>query len=406
MNIAFYSYLGAALSYAAFSILLVFSWRASVPGKLLFITALTSSLWALFSILLTLHLDQVLPVYQSFEILRYVVWYIFLLKLFENVSADDTYGSGYKIFARRTLWQCAAFSALLLANELAAFFYIYPGQYTISIIGGMALSLIGLAVTEQLYRNAAHRHFWAIKFLLISVTVIFAYDFYLYTDALLFRTIDQGLWAARGIVHIIILPMLVIAAARNNDWSLNLFVSRDIILGSSVAVGGSLYLLLLTVAGYYMRELGGDWGELIQISLTIAALVFLIIIISSANFRARARVFLGKHFYKNKYDYRVERLRLTDGLRVTGSDTECYNIAIKSIARIVNANAGLLWLHDESGSYRNVYSWNSREVAEMIKPETSVVKFFSEKKFIVNLLELESHGEEYDDLSLPVRRKD
>lgn len=402
MNLGLYSYLGAAIAYGLFAFLLSFSWRESLQGKLLLVSMLISSGWALTSVNIALHNEAYLFTYHSFEIFRYIALYVFLLKLFEGASAGVKQQSNrYHKFIRCTLPQCVGLAVLLLLNEALSFVYLFPGQYITGIIGMMALSLIGLVIVEQLFRNTSVRHQWATKYLFLGIGGIFAYDFYMYTDALLFRTVDQNLWVTRGLVHILAVPMLVISSARIKNWSLNIFVSRDIVLGSTVVLGGGLYLLIMTGAGYYIREFGGSWGEVIRVIFFILAFISLFIILSSARLRAQIKVFLGKHFYKNKYDYRSEWLRLTEDLNDTTQSKEHYRTAIKAMANIVEARAGLLWLRDERGLYKNVDAWKSKSLENSIDADSSLINFLTKKKYVINISEFDTRLDEYSGLLLP-----
>ena len=85
-----------------------------------------------------------------------------------------------------------------------------------------------------------------------------------------------------------------------------------------MAVGA--YLLLMALGGYYVREIGGDWGRVGQIVFFAGALVVLVCLVASAALRRHARVFISKHFYRNKYDYRVEWLRFIDTLSASDED--------------------------------------------------------------------------------------
>ena len=206
------------------------------------------------------------------------------------------------------------FASLFLINELLAVILSLSGQFVLGITGNVLIALIGLALLEQLFRNTSPHFRWATKYLFLGAGGIFAFDFYLYSDALLFRSIDQGLWDARGIVHLVAVPLLAISSARNKNWSLNVFVSREIVLNTTAIFVGGFYLLAMAGAGYYIREFGGSWGKFGQVMFISLAVVLLFVLVSSAQLRAQIRVFLGKHFYKNKYDYRLEWLRLTEDL--------------------------------------------------------------------------------------------
>lgn len=407
MTLGFYSYVGAAIAYGLFAFLLIFSWRESLHGKLLFMVMLVSTCWSLLSIKIALQQEAFLFAYQLFEIVRYIVWYVFLLKLFDTALADSDQSftlkikSSYQRFVRWALPVAVGFAVMLLLNVALAEIYSLSGQYVFGIAGNVILALVGLAITEQLFRNTSTRHRWAIKYLFLGIGGIFAFDFYLYADALLFQSFNQDLWGVRGLVHFVAVPLLVISSARNKNWSLNIFVSRDIVLNTTVILGGGFYLLAMAGAGYYLREYGGNWGEVGQVMLIILAVVFLFAILSSAKLRAQARVFLGKHFYKNKYDYRAEWLRLTENLNSTAQVRHHYQTAIEAMAHIVDARGGWLWLRDETGTYKNVDVWQIKSSDKMVAGDSSLVNFLTEKRFVINLSKIEDSADEYADLRLP-----
>ena len=401
MNLGFYSYLAAAVAYGFFAVLLLFSWRESLQGKLLFITVAISTIWSVTAVKISLHDESYLLLYQVFEIVRYMTWYIFLLKLFDAASPDAERSSSFQRFSRKALFLSVGLASLFLLNELLAKVFSLPGQFVLGITGNVLLALVGLVLVEQLYRNTSARFRWASKYMFIGVGGIFAFDFYLYSDALLFRTIDQSWWESRGIVHLVAVPLLAISSARNKNWSLNVFVSRDIVLNTSAIVAGGFYLLAMAGTGYYIQEFGGSWGKFGQVMFISLAVVLLIVLASSARLRAQIKVFLGKHFYKNKYDYRLEWLRLTEDLAESGKPHSHYCTAIKAMAHIVDARAGSLWLCDEKKRYRNAGNWHSGHDEKVLAADDSLIVYLSQKGFVINLRQVESRAEEYESLSLP-----
>lgn len=406
MNIGTYSYLGAGVAYSFFAILLLFSWRESLQGKLLFISMLVSACWAFIAAQITMHNDSFLLAYQSFEILRYIAWFAFLLKLFDTAvpSGDGLKNNQYRSYQKFVRWALplsVGFASLLLINEVLANVFLLPGQFVFGIAGNIILALVGIAIIEQLFRNTAARHRWAAKYLFLGASGIFVFDFYLYADALLFRSIDQGLWAARGVVHIVAVPLLALASARNKNWSLNIFVSRDIVLNTTAIIIGGFYLLVMAAAGFYLKEFGGDWGRVGQVLFITLAIVFLFVVLGSSELRAKTRVFLSKHFYKNKYDYRLEWLRLTEDLNESTHSKSYARTAVEALAHIVEARAGSLWLRDDKGVYKNAGSWQCRNSDEIISANESLIRFLHEKGFVINFQERISHADEYKDLVLP-----
>jgi putative PEP-CTERM system histidine kinase len=394
MNLGLYSYLGAAIAYGFFTLLLLFSWRASLQGKLLTIVIAISAVWAALAAEISTQENNQIAVYQLFETLRYMAWYAFLLKLFDVAVAQ---GSGYRKFIHWALPLSLGFAGLVLTSEVLEL----SETVALSITGHVFMALIGLAIIEQLFRNTEVKHRWAIKYLFIAVGGIFAFDFYLYADALLFRGIDQELWEARGIIHLVAVPLLAVSAVRSKSWSLNIFVSRDIVLNTTAIVGGGLYLLVMSGAGYYLREYGGNWGRIGQVLFFSLAVVLLAAVLSSSQLRARIKVFLAKHFYKNKYDYRIEWLRLTEELGGNSQNKGRYKAVIEALAQIVDARAGLLWLSDEQANYKNVAVWQAKQIDTAEPGDSSLASYFENKGFIINVNELDLRSDEYEGLVLP-----
>lgn len=394
MNSALYSYLGAVLAYGAFTLLLLFSWRASLQGKLLVVVTSISAVWAILAANIANEDTNQVLAYQGFEIIRYMAWYVFLLKLFD---VEMQHGSGYHKFLRWALPLSLGFAGLLLIGE----FFLFASLSVPGVTGHVILALIGLAIIEQLFRNTAVQHRWSTKYLFIGVGSIFAFDFYLYADALLFRGVNQELWGLRGIIHLVAVPMLAISAVRSKSWSLNIFVSRDIILNTTAIFGGGVYLLVMAGAGYYLREFGGSWGRIGQALFFSLAVALLLAVLSSSHLRARIKVFLAKHFYKNKYDYRIEWLRLTEELGDSTNNDARYKSVIEALAKIIDARAGLLWLRDDQGNYKNTAVWHTRQFDETENESQPLVSFLKNKGFIINVNEIDSRPDEYENLTLP-----
>ena len=394
MNLGLYSYTAAAIAYGFFFVLLLFSWRGSLQGKLLVVAIGVSTAWAIISTTISLNYSSFYSTYQALEILRYITWYIFLIKLFDTA---ETTNPGYRQFAHRALLICVGFASFLLVNEI----FVISDSPMPGLIGHMFLALAGLAIIEQLLRNTSIRHRWAIKYLFIGAGGIFAFDFYLYAEAFLFRAINHELWETRGIIHFVAVPLLVIASARNKNWSLNIFVSRDIVLNTTAIFGGGIYLLIMAATGYYLREVGGSWGRLNQAVFFSLAVALLASVLFSGHLRAQLRVFLGKHFYKNKYDYRREWLNLTDKLSNKSQPQDRYELVITALANAVDARGGGLWLRDEQSGYRNVAVWNVDSVNTTETDIDSLIRFMNDRGYIINLTEIESHADEYQNLKLP-----
>ena len=125
-------------------------------------------------------------------------------------------------------------------------------QREFSLIGQLLYAVLGLALVEQVFRNTPPEQRWGIKYLCFGLGASFVFDFYLYTDALLFHRLDGAIWSARGFVSLMIVPMIGISAARNPDWNLPVLLSRRMVLHSTTLFSAGLYMLLMALAVYYL----------------------------------------------------------------------------------------------------------------------------------------------------------
>src|SRR5690606_29489537 len=151
--------------------------------------------------------------------------------------------------------------------------------------GGLLLALLGLLLLEQIYRNAREDGRAALKFLVIGLGLAFAYDLFLFSQAQLLHAIEPATWQARGLVVALTVPLIAIAARRNPQWSLDLFVSRHVVFYSASFMVVGVYLLLMAAGGYWVRLHGGAWGRVAQLVFLSGAAVVLITVISSGRLR-------------------------------------------------------------------------------------------------------------------------
>ena len=207
-----------------------------------------------------------------------------------------------------------------------------------------------LVLVEQVFRNTSRDSRWALKHLCFGVGLVFAYDFYLYADAVLFNRIDVVLMSARGVVNALAVPMIAISAARNRQWDIKIFVSRRVVFHAVVLIAAGVYLILMSAAGYYIQAIGGEWGRALTTTFFSAAILLLLTLIFSTQLRSRIRLFLATHFYRNKYEYGEAWLKFTQALARTTLEPDSLNATIlTAVCDIVDSPGGVLW-HKTTGS--------------------------------------------------------
>src|SRR5262245_5526966 len=104
----------------------------------------------------------------------------------------------------------------------------------------------------------------------------------------------------------------------------------------------------MAVGGYYVRAMGGPWGGIAQIIFFAGACMVLAGMLFSSAARRRLMVFISKHFFRNKYDYRIEWLRFIQTLSSRG-DSDIRRTSLQAIAQIFSSPGGLLFTVSENG---------------------------------------------------------
>jgi len=277
------------------------------------------------------------------------------------------------------------------------------GAQQLMILGQIVTSLLVLINVEQIVRNARQQQLRGLKYLCLSIAAIFAFDLVMYSHAILVEGISPALWAARGYVAAMALPLIVIAVSRTPTWSGAIFVSRQVVFHTATLFSAGAYLAFIGFAGQYIRQQGGTWGGVAQVVFFSAAVLGFCVFLFSERLRLHLRVFISKHFYRNKFDYRQEWLRMTETMTSRVEALPMQKRAIKALAEIVGAPSGQLWSRSPDGlSYRITASWNAPTEQLHLAADSSVVEFLQSTRWIVDFLEYEKDSTRYDGLEVDV----
>lgn len=401
MNIGGISYLFAFVAYFVLAILLMFSWRGRAQGALIVVASLASVTWAGVVAAGELGVQLSFEVMQLSELTRSTSWCLFLLGAMDKKAG--------KIAKHSDLFRWAVWASLFLI-VMATLFTIPAFSEFLNVSGVLlrdfvlviwvALSIAGMTLIEQIFRNSSVSQRWAAKFLCLGLGCIFAYDFFMYSDALLFKRISLNLWEARGIVNGMAVPLIAIAIARNPKYELDIHVSRHVVFHTAAIMGAGSYLLLMAIVGYFIRFYGGIWGGFFQIVFFFGAGVLLLTLLFSDKIRARVRVFLSKHFFSYKHDYRDEWLKFTQNL--AGSVDSIPERVIQSIITLTGSTGGMLWEKTETGRYTLTTRWHMPEVASSHAASlSSLASFMTRTQWVIDFDEYKRDPGIYDSLEMP-----
>lgn len=401
LTVGLVSYAAGTLAALVLALVLLTGKAGGVRKHLLMFAAAASALWMGIS---AAHSAGHAHFYATLitELLRDFAWLIFLGGVLTALITE-------RDRARRRFRNLAMLSGGYLLLVASATTYRFAGGEVFHLglgmdwllAGYLVVPIGGLVLVEQVFRNTRVDARRGIKYLCIGTGSLFAYDFYLYSNALLFQGIDPNLWQARGLVNAVAIPVVAVAVLRDPRWSVDIFVSRRIVFHTAALLGAGVYLLAMGVGGYYVRNFGGTWGAVGQVIFFFGAIVVLAVLFLSGPVRASLRVFINKHFFHYKYDYRDEWLRFIATLSQREADEALEPRVVQAIADIISSPAGVLWWRRD-GAFRPVASWHA-EYASLpaVQAEDSLPRFLDDQEWVINLEEYRKDPGFYTNLHLP-----
>lgn len=357
-QIAFVSHLlGAAIYFVAATVLAYHkSTRQQIP--LLILGCFCTAFWCLAA---TSYHAQILPYYNVVAITETVqdsVWCLCLIQLIQRTQSVSQQGWFHHLFFRvcAVLFLCAlGVNAFFMQTQWRSEEGLLFAQ--LSYIGNIVISVVALALIEQLYVGTATDKRWRIKFIAIGLGLMFCYDLYMFANALLLKNINPTLWEMRGGVCALVAPLIIWGALRNKTWQQIFMPSRKLIFSSTAFIGCGLYLLAMALVGYALRQFGGNWGKALQILFLSGSVLLLFLLLTSGSVRASFTQFFAKNIFKLRYDYRQEWLRLTQTLAQANQDN-IYPLTIKTVADLVESPKGWLLGRNKQGYFQLLDGWN------------------------------------------------
>ncbi len=336
-----------------------------------------------------------------FETVRNAAWFFFLGVLLSHQVFAEKY-----IFLRKSKWVILLciwvifVSAIEISPELLDRSKLYLGT-DIRLFAHLSFAIIGLMLLEQLYRGAYKDERWAIKYLCLGLAAIFAFDFIIYSKSLLFGQLDIVLWDSRGLINALCAPLLAISFSRIHDDQQQVTISRTVVVHTTVLFGTGLYMILMSLAGFYIKNFGGTWSAVIQTFFIFLAVILLLIIFATGTIRAYIKVYFNKHFFQHNYDYREEWIKLSREIASLHALDDLTQFVIRTLADLVGSAGGGLWLCNEKGEFYLADEKSLGFVFDTILPaDHDFIAFLNDRQWVIDFCEFKHHPETYDEVDL------
>ncbi len=286
--------------------------------------------------------------YELFDLARSICWQILLIQIFRNIAASKHNDLDLRLVFGliRSIYLVIFLISPVILNLLISE-YLPDHSFTLYAMLRLMLSVLAVILLEQIWRNTQQDQRWHIKFLLLTIGAFFAYDLFFFSYLILFNELKLEIYAARPLVHAITIPLLIISNQRMKKSYASFRLSPEFVFGTTATIVISSYLLGMSLGGYYIRLFGGSWGGVLQILFCTTALLFLAMVLISGQARAKLKVFLSKHLFKYKYNYRSLWLEFTDRF-VQANPNTIEKTLVETLADLLESRGGALWVLEKN----------------------------------------------------------
>jgi len=401
-NYSYYSYLAAAAAYFLLLPLALIGIKKNPVAISLIVAVVMSLTWAGYTAFLIYNDELVTSEILPLETLRDTAWFFLLSTLISRQQFNNNYSL---LFKSRLANGMALLMVFILALEVFSDLRYQIQQFLgqdLRLFAHVVFAIIGLMLVEQLYRNATLDLHWTVKFLCLGLGALFTIDFIVYSKSLLFVKLDYLLWNSRGFINALIVPLLAISILRlqiNN--AIRITASRKVVFHTTVLLGSGLYLILMSLAGFYIRDYGGNWGGIAQIIFIFLAVLLLLVLFVSGKARAIAKVYFNKHFFHYRYDYRDEWIKLSKTIAQLDSINELSGFIIKTLSDLADSSGGGLWLKNEQGDFYLAEESNlGFYPPQLVKADQSLIQFMLKKQWIIDFVEFSNYPKAYNEVDL------
>ena len=236
-----------------------------------------------------------------------------------------------------------SFHELFYGYDNKVLFLGHPGYWF--YLGLMFYCVAALVNIEKTFVTSRGIERWKMKYETIGLIILISILILYYSQAVLHTKIKMSLLPVRSGV-LICTAMLIGYSNYMRGNNVQISVSRQVFYRSiAVLIVGS-YLLFLGLIVKAMRYFGVNINRDLILFIAFFSVMSIFLVLFSEKIRRKAKVFINKNFYANKYDYRREWLRFTKMLSVCQSLSDVKEAVLSSYRETFGISGALLYLYD------------------------------------------------------------
>ncbi len=339
--VSLWSHLLAALLYGALAVFQLRHWNGDPRNRPLVTAFAVMSVWTIFLAMLGGYAFLA----QLAESGRNLAFLAFMYGIMREADASGSQRAVKAVYAA----VAAAIGIQIVVGGVISKFAGEPLLFqrlawTAQLIG-LTISAGSLILVHNLYGQAAPISRGALRFPMLALAAMWAYDLHLYTVAYFTGGLAFDLYIMRGAALALIVPLFALGLRSASNWKVQL--SRAATFQSVSLIAILVYLIVMMAGAQALEAIGGNWGRAAEFGILAVMTLAALLLLPSPRARAWLRIFVAKHVFEHRYDYRQEWLRFTDTIGREGIDSPSLEDRVaKAMADIAGSPSGLLLLAD------------------------------------------------------------
>ncbi len=186
---------------------------------------------------------------------------------------------------------------------------------------------------------------WRIKFTVLGAFSILVSLLVVFSQSVLYKTLDPAFAPVRTTGTLL---GLLLAGYSNffRAAEARVVISQRLVYKSFVLLAGGVFLLFLALTAYIAKVYDLSLNRTFIWSSLLVGGILLAAFLLSHGVRRKVLLFLKNHFYKDKYDYRVQWLEFTRRLSSSQTGEPFYKAALTGFCETLGFGAACLLLRD------------------------------------------------------------
>ena len=233
-------------------------------------------------------------------------------------------------------------SGFYTVGSIGRYFYIY-------LILGLVVNLIQL---ENTLRSSSGESRRKAKYVIFGVGGILAFFIYMASQSLLFGSLNVQILPVVSAVVLISTSVMTLSIVKHRLMGIDIFISRYVVYNSLSLLLVGAYLLSVGIIAHAIRYFDIPFDYFFTTLFIFISMLTLTILLFSSRVRRKSQLFITRHFYRQKYEFREKWLEATERISLKKTVEEISKTLREMISETIAPKSVHLWLYNPiSGEY-------------------------------------------------------